>query len=170
MKFIFSTLFFACLAATSFAQEKWYRNPTPAGIFMAGAGPTFLGVSAKAGVFTKGNILLGFNGELHELLSSRREAGVFGRKYLNSNRLSFFVQAGVAYGRFQIWDFAALDIDKPNTETPELHRGVKLNGSLGGEIRISRMVSIEGEAGYGRIFNANWWAPSIRSAINIRLK
>lgn len=114
-------------------------------------------------------MLTGVSGELHELFSSRREAGFFGRKYLNSNRLSFFAQGTTAYGRFQIWDMD-FDIDSPNDERHELHRGIKLTGSLGGEIRLSKMVSIEGEAGYGRIFGANWWAPSIKSAINVRLK
>ena len=132
-----------------------------------GAGPTFLGLSAKVGVFAGRNLLLGVNGERHELFSSRREAGVFARKYLNRNRLSFFVQGAAAYGRFQLWNW---DIDRPSDERHELHHGVKLTGSLGGEIRFSKMISIEGEAGYGKIFGAGWWAPSIKSAINIRLR
>ncbi len=165
--FTIVSLLLTGFATASKAQDAWYRENTPPRTFLIGAGPTFFGLNAKAGYFLKYNILIGASGELHELFSSRREAGVFGRKYLNSNRLSFFVQAGAAYGKYQAW--GNWDIDNPEPSNPELYRSMKLNATAGGEIRFSKMVSIEGEAGYGRILNTNWWAPSIKSSINIRL-
>lgn len=162
--FTVASFLLTILPAASKAQDTWYRENTPPHTFLVGAGPTFFGLNAKAGYFLKHNILVGANSELHELFSSRREAGVFGRKYLNSNRLSFFVQAGAAYGKYQAWNW---NIDNP--EPSKLYRSVKLNVMAGGEIRFSKMVSVEGEAGYGRILNTNWWAPSIKSSINIRL-
>jgi hypothetical protein len=130
---------------------------------MIGAGPTFFGVNAKGGVFLKKHFMLGASLELHELLSSRKEAGLFLRKYVNSNRISFFAQAGTSYGSFQEWD---LDMDSPST--PAVYKRLKLNGGAGAEIRITPLISLEGEVGIGRIMNTNWWAPSIRSSINFR--
>lgn len=151
---------------SSFAQEmKWYNLPTAPKTLMVGAGPTFFGANLKGGVFVPKHFLLGASMELHEFLSSRKEAGLFVRKYVNINRFSVFLQAGSSYGTFQAWDF---DIDNETPGTSPLYRSWKLNGVAGAEIRISPLISIEGEIGIGRIRNVDWWAPSIRSSVNFR--
>jgi hypothetical protein len=153
---------------SSSAQEtKWYNLPTAPKTLMVGAGPTFFGANFKGGIFLKKHLLLGASMEVHELLSSRKEAGVYLRKYVNSNRLSFFIQAGPSYGSFQAWDIH-MDIDNEAPGSPPLYHRLKLNGVAGAEIRITPLISIEGEMGIGRIMNTDWWAPSIRSSINFR--
>ena len=74
-------------------------------ILLFGAGPTIFGANLKGGIFLKNHFLVGGTMEVHELFSSRKEAGLFARKYINSNRFSVFVQAGPSYGSFQEWDF-----------------------------------------------------------------
>ncbi|WP_057936399.1 hypothetical protein [Algoriphagus resistens] len=124
-----------------------------------------MGGTAKAGVFLKNNILVGASVEVHDLFSMRKEAGLFARKYINSNRFMVYIQPGLSYGTFKSNNF---DIDA-STENQEL-TALKLNFSAGSEIRISEMISFEGEAGIGRVMSANWWAPSIRTSINFRIK
>ncbi|MDQ6482140.1 hypothetical protein [Dyadobacter sp. LHD-138] len=168
MKKYILTSFFCILIfpQSSSAQEtKWYNLPTALKTQMIGVGPTFFGVNLKGGIFLKKHFLLGASMEAHELFSSRKEAGVFLRKYVNSNRLSFFIQAGASYGSFQAWD---LDMDNETPGTPPLYYRPKMNGVAGAEIRITPLISIEGEVGIGRIMNTDWWAPSIRSSINFR--
>ena len=46
---------------------------------MLGAGPSYVGGTAKAGVFLNHNIVVGASAEVHDLLSSRKEAGLFAR-------------------------------------------------------------------------------------------
>lgn len=168
MKKYILTSFFCSLIffQNSSAQEtKWYNLPTAPKTVMVGAGPTFFGANLKGGIFLKKHFLSGASMEVHELLSSRKEAGVFLRKYVNSNRFSFFIQAGPSYGSFQAWD---LDMDNETPGRPPLYHRLKLNGVAGAEIRITPEISIEGEVGIGRIMNTDWWAPSIRSSINFR--
>jgi hypothetical protein len=165
--FIFTLLSFALGIGISLGQREWFREPTPKGTFTVGAGPTFLGLDVKVGGFLTPTVLVGLNGEIHEMLSSRREIGLFARKYVNTGRFSLFVQTGPAYGRFQAW--GGWNIDSPPEPTPQLYKAVKLNGMLGGEIRFSRMLSMEASGGVGFIARANWWAPSLKSALNIRL-
>ena len=153
------------LKINAFAQKnEAYKVNTPANTFLVGGGFSFFGLNAKAGMFAGHNILLGINVETHELLSTRKEAGVVGRKYINKNRLSFFAQMGVSYGSFKVWD---LDIDNEKPDS-ELYRTFKINSGLGGEIRLTPKISIEGEAGIGKITNGGWWAPSLRSSVNYR--
>jgi hypothetical protein len=169
MKKYILTSFFCILILfqSSFAQEaKWFNLPTVPKTLMLGAGPTFLGVNVKGGMFLKKHFLVGASVEVHELLSSRKEVGLFARKYLNSNRFSVFVQAGPSYGTFKERDF---DMDNETPGPTPIYRGLKLNAAAGAEIRITPMISIEGELGIGRIMNTNWWAPSIRSSVNFRL-
>jgi hypothetical protein len=151
--------------SSSAQQTSWYNLPTAPKTLMAGAGPTFFGANLKGGIFLKKHFLLGGSMEVHELFSSRKEAGFFMRKYVNSNRLSFFIQAGPSYGSFQMWD---MDIDNEWPGTPPLYHRWKLNGVAGAEIRITPLISIEGEIGIGRIMHTDWWAPSIRSSVNFR--
>lgn len=161
----FCTLIF--FQSSSAQETKWYNLPTAPKTLIIGAGPTFFGANLKGGVFLNKHFLLGGSIEVHELLSSRKEAGVYLRKYVNSNRLSFFIQAGPSYGSFQAWDIH-MDIDNETHVTPPLYHRLKLNGVAGAEIRITPLISIEGEVGIGRIMNTDWWAPSIRSSINFR--
>ena len=163
--FLFLTLL--VLSSTSFAQQKdntLYRENTPTNTFLVGGGFSFFGLNAKSGIFVGNNLLLGINGETHNLLSTRKEVGIFGRKYINKNRLSFFAEMGASYGSFQIWD---LDIDHEKPDT-EFYKELKLNGGLGAEIRLTPKISIEGAAGMGKIMNGGWWAPSLRSSVNYR--
>lgn len=162
-------LLFSFLGFQSQAQDnEWWKQKSPSGTFVIGAGPNFIGLNAKAGLFLKNNFMLGVNSEVHHFLSTRKEVGVFGRKYLNTNRLSFFVQSGVAYGRFEEW--GSFDLDTPPAERKERMEvsGLKINGSGGGEIKLSRRFGLEGEIGIGKILNTQWWAPSIRGSLNYR--
>ncbi|MCD8540918.1 MAG: hypothetical protein LRY55_14995 [Leadbetterella sp.] len=175
MNKVIKTVLTACLSvlmgAPLNAQDKsWLKESTPSGTFLIGAGPNFLGFNAKAGTFLKKGVLIGVNAEVHHFLSTRKEAGVFARKYLNSNRVSFFLQGGVGYGNFEVWNFG-FDIDKPpvEREEPYHYRELKLNVTGGGEIKLSRRFGLEGEAGYGKILNSSWWAPSIRASLNYRI-
>jgi hypothetical protein len=166
-KYILILFFYILIFSQSIsAQEtKWYNLPTTPKTLIIGAGPTFFGANLKGGIFLKNHFLVGGTMEVHELFSSRKEAGLFARKYINSNRFSVFVQAGPSYGSFQEWDF---DIDNKTPGPTPLYRRLKLNGVAGAEIRITPLISIEGELGIGRIMNTNWWAPSIRSSVNFR--
>lgn len=153
------------------AQDKsWLKESTPSGTFLIGGGLNFLGFNAKTGVFLKKDVMVGLEGEVHHFLSTRKEAAVFARKYLNRNRLSFFVQGGVAYGTFELWNFD-FDIDTPPAEEKpkSFYKELKLNAAAGGEIKLNRRFSLEGAVGCGKILNSDWWAPSIRTSLNYRI-
>jgi hypothetical protein len=166
-KYILILFFYILIFSQSISDQetKWYNLPTTPKTLIIGAGPTFFGANLKGGIFLKNHFLIGATMEVHELFSSRKEAGLFARKYINSNRFSVFVQSGPSYGSFQEWDF---DIDNKTPGPTPLYRRLKLNGVAGAEIRITPLISIEGELGIGRIMNTNWWAPSIRSSVNFR--
>lgn len=76
----------------SFSHSSlWNRQATQKGTFMVGADPTYAGGTAKAGVFLKNNILVGASAEVHDLFAMRKEAGLFARKYINSNRFMVYI-------------------------------------------------------------------------------
>ena len=135
------------------------------GKWLVGAGPTFFGVTAKAGKFVANRVWVGVEGEAHALLSDRLEAGVFGRYYLWHGLINGFSEVGVSYGRFQGWSF---DIDNEFPD-PVLYRSVKLNAALGMECPMSRRVSVEGVAKIGRLTKVNWLQPSLQGSVNIYL-
>lgn len=161
------TVLILLVVSTGYAQtEPWYKLPTEHGTVVVGAGPTYVGGTAKAGIFLKQNRVLGISAEFHNLLSTRKEVGIFGRQYLNSNRFSAYLQPGISYGTFESWN---LNIDDFTEE--QKYTTVKLNFSLGGEIRLSKMISLEGEAGIGKLIGVDHgWVPSVRSSLNIRFK
>ena len=136
------------------------------GKWLVGAGPTFIGATAKAGKFVANRVWVGIQGEGHAAFSDRLEAGVFGRYYLWHGLLNGFSEVGVSYGRFQAWDF---DFDNERPGSPELYRSVKLNAALGMECPMSRRVSVEGVAKLGRLTKANWLQPSLQGSVNIYL-
>jgi hypothetical protein len=158
-------LFLITLPLIIHGQENWRKVKTPNKTFILGFGPNYFGLNAKIGVFLGNNSVFGINSELHELLSSRREIGCFGRKYLNNNTISMFIQTGLAFGTFKEWDW---DIDNETPGQPELIKSLKINGILGSEVRLTKNFSLEGELGIGKLLNANWWAPSVRGSLNYR--
>lgn len=136
------------------------------GKWLVGIGPTFLGGTAKAGRFVANRTWLGVQSEVHYLLSTRVETGVFARYYLwNGGVFSGFSEAGVSYGRFQAWN---LNTDGPQI-TPPVYWTPKVNMALGIEIPIGRWVSLEGVAKAGRLIATNWVQPSFQGSINVYL-
>lgn len=168
LKTFFSLVFIAFFSLGSFGQDiSWYKSETPKSTYLVGGGVTFLGFTAKAGVFLNKNFVVGINGEIHRLLSDRNEVGVFGRKYINKNRLSFYVQPGLSYGSFTEWDLG--DIHEPNPVKNTKYNTFKINGTGGAELRINQKISVEGDVGVGKILDGGWWAPSIRCSFNVRI-
>lgn len=173
-QYILTTLLFGCLCTYSFGQTsdkaKDWRAISVAqhqkGKWLVGAGPTFIGATAKAGKFVANRVWIGLQGEGHAALSDRLEAGVFARYYLlHGGRISSFSEVGVSYGRFQVWSF---DIDNEFPD-PVLYRSVKLNAALGLECALSRRVSLESVAKVGRLTKANWFQPSFQGSVNVYL-
>lgn len=130
----------------------------------------FLGINAHVGIFLKHNILVGINGEKHDLFTKRKEAGIFARKYLNANQVTFYLQSGLAYGSFEEIDFWLSRDELGNKREPLFLQEFKINMTAGGEIRLSKLFSLGGEIGTGKIMNSTWWAPSVRSSLNFRIK
>jgi len=136
------------------------------GKWLIGAGPTLIGVTAKAGRFIANRTWLGIEAESHSLLSYRQEAGVFARYYLwNGSFISGFSEIGVSYGHFQGWNW---DFDKIEPPQP-LYRSAKLNAAFGLECPIGRRLSLEGVAKFGRLTQVNWIQPSVQGSINLYL-
>ncbi len=135
------------------------------GNWLVGAGPTFLGVTAKAGRFVANRTWVGVQSEWNDFLSFRREAGAFARYYLwNGGGLSGFSEAGVSYGRFQAYNF---NIDDPSPDA--IYQTAKLNVAFGLECALSRRVTLEGVAKAGRLTVTNWIQPSLQGSINVYL-
>lgn len=177
MRLSIRALFVFCIALLmsvplSAQDHKWYKESTAPGTILLGAGPTFVGLNAQAGVFLKHNILVGVNGETHDFFTRRREAGVFAKKYLNKDQLTFYLQGGVTYGTFEEvnWNIDGLRDELGNKREPLSYQDFKLNMTAGGELRFSKLFSISGEFGTGKIMNSTWWAPSVRSSLNFRIK
>lgn len=175
-RYLLTVLLLGFLGTCGFGQDSIDTGPKDwraisvvqhqKGKWLAGAGPTFFGATAKAGRFVANRTWVGVEGEAHALLSDRLEAGVFARYYLlHGGRISSFSEAGVSYGRFQGWSF---DIDNEFPD-PELYRSVKLNAALGLECSLSRRVSLEGVAKVGRLVKANWFQPSFQGSVNVYL-
>lgn len=133
--------------------------------WLVGAGPTYFGVTAKAGRFIANRWWAGAEVELHELLSSRQEVGLFTRYYTGERMISGFIGGGVSYGHFQAWDW---DFDNV-LPTPPLYRSTKLNALVGLEVRLTKRVSLEGVAKAGRLTNAAWIQPSFQGSVNYYL-
>jgi len=130
--------------------------------WLVGAGATYFGLTAKGGRFVANRWWVGAEIELHELLSSRQEIGLFTRYYTGERMINGFIGGGLSYGHFQTWNW---DID--NFEpAPPLYRSVKLNALLGLEIRVAKRFSIEGVVKAGRLTKVNWIQPSIQGSIN----
>lgn len=135
------------------------------GTWLVGAGPTVFGATAKIGHFINDRFWLGVEAEVHQLNSDRREAGLFGRYYLWSGRLSGFTELGVSYGRFQKWDYDI--IDKVNTNP--IYNTAKLNGALGIEYTLGRRIAVEAVGKAGKLINTDWIQPSFQLSLNVYL-
>ena len=174
-RYILTTFLFGCLCTYSFGQtgseaKKWRAISVvqhQQGKWLIGAGPTFIGATAKAGKFVANRVWIGIQGEGHAAFSDRLETGVFARYYLlHGGRISSFSEIGVSYGRFQGWDF---DFDNEIPGSPELYRSIKLNAAIGLECALSRRVSLEAVTKVGRLTKANWFQPSFQGSLNVYL-
>lgn len=175
-QYLMSAFLLCCLSTFSFGQtgtkvkvSDWRAVSVAQhqkGKWLIGAGPTLVGVTAKAGRFVANRTWVGIEGEGHAFLSDRLEAGVFARYYLWHGLLPGFSEVGVSYGRFQVWDW---DFDNETPGSPELYRSVKLNAAFGMECPLSRRVSLEGVAKVGRLTKTNWFQPSFQGSVNVYL-
>ena len=129
---------------------------------LVGGGLTMLGLTAKAGGFVGKRWWVGAEGELHNLLSTRREIGLFTRYYTGERLFNAFIGAGASYGRFQAWNW---DFDRV-LPTPPVHHSTKLNALIGLELRISKRFSVEGVAKAGQLTTTNWLQPSFQGSVN----
>lgn len=173
--YILTVILLGCLFTSGFGQtdanaeaDQWRAISVAQhqkGKWLVGAGPTLFGATVKAGRFIANRTWVGVEGEGHALLSSRLEAGIFGRYYLWHGLLNGFSEVGVSYGRFQGWSF---DIDNEFPDPP-LYRSVKLNVAFGFECPVSRRVALEGVAKVGRLTKTNWLQPSLQGSVNIYL-
>ncbi|RCR68562.1 hypothetical protein [Larkinella punicea] len=170
-----------CLFSFSGQAQKhleWAGKPNPAwkaevvsqhqkGSWLTGAGLTVLGTTAKVGYFAANRWWIGAEGELHNLLSTRLEGGLFARYYLwNGSLLSGFALGGVSYGRFQGWDW---DIDFETPGSPTRYSSTKLNAGLGLEMTLSRRLALEGVGKVGKLTDAGWFQPSVQLSLNVYL-
>lgn len=136
------------------------------GKWLLGAGPTFLGVTAKAGHFIANRTWLGVEGENHSFFSDRQEAGVFARYYLwNGGLLSGFSAVGVSYGRFQVWEW---DFDN-EYPSPPVYYSAKYSVAIGLEYALGRRMSFEGVGKLGKLTEADWVQPSLQWSVNLYL-
>lgn len=175
-KYLMMSALLCCLSAHSFGQlgakikvDDWKAVQSSLhqqNKWLIGAGPTLLGVTAKAGRFIANRTWVGVQGEVHALLSDRREVGVFARYYLwNGGLLSGFSEVGVSYGRFQVWEW---DFDNEYPDPP-LYRSPKVSAAFGIEYPLGRIVSLEGVAKFGKLTDVNWVQPSLQGSVNIYL-
>jgi hypothetical protein len=175
-KYLLMTAFCCSFWSFSFAQigakvkvDDWKAVQTAQhqqGKWLVGAGPTLLGVTAKAGRFVANRTWLGAQGEVHALFSNRREVGLFARYYLwNGGVLSGFSEVGVSYGHFQEQNLTFF------SEGPihPIYKSAKLNAAFGLEYPLGRIVSLEGVAKFGKLTDANWVQPSLQGSVNIYL-
>jgi hypothetical protein len=130
--------------------------------WLVGAGATYFGLTAKGGRFFADRWWVGAEMELHELLSSRQEVGLFTRYYTGERKINGFIGGGLSYGHFQTWNW---DIDNFEPDPP-LYRSVKLNALVGLEIRVAKRFSLEGVLKGGRLTKVNWIQPSLQGSIN----
>ncbi|NEU70327.1 hypothetical protein [Spirosoma agri] len=99
---------------------------------------------------------LGVEGEIHSLLTERREAGLFGRYYLWNGGFVGFTEVGLSYGRFQQRSiFADPPLDYP------LYRTTKLSAAFGLAYLVGRRVSLEGVFKVGKASGTDWIQPSL---------
>ncbi len=109
-------LLFIILSATlgkAQTETKSLEEPSsfhPKDTWLVGAGATYLGLTAKGGMFAADQLWLGAEAEITNFLSKRREAGLFSRYYVGKGMMQGFVGAGVSYGYFR---FGSWDIDNP---------------------------------------------------------
>lgn len=175
-RYVLTALLVGCLCTRGFGQigstksaEEWRAVSVAQhqkGKWLVGAGPTFIGATAKAGKFVANRVWAGVQIEGHTAFSDRLEAGVFGRYYLWHGLLNGFSEVGVSYGRFQKWD---LDFDNERPDSPELYRSVKFNAAFGMECPLSRRVSVEGVAKVGQLAKTNWLQLSVQGSVNVYL-
>ncbi len=173
MKIIYTSLLIMLSATLSQAQTETESPASskeklssfhPKGSWLLGAGATFLGLTAKGGVFAADQLWLGVEVERHKLFSTRQEIGFVPRYYVGKSRMHGFAGAGVSYGYFRTdsWDF-------DNPRPPKIYHSVKLNTLAGAEVHLTRRISIEGVAKMGWLTEASGWLPSVQGSINVLL-
>lgn len=174
IKTVLSACVFSLINLQLSAQDRFNNSPGSA-LIGVGWNVGTMGANVKAGKFLKNNFLVGVNGEiLHEIslkpnLQIKKEAGLFARKYINTHPLSFYLQGGVAYGRFEDSGDLDFNIDNPEREENKVYNRLKLNASMGAELRLSKWLSLEGEWMQGKILNSPWWTQSIKTSLNYRI-
>lgn len=161
---LFSTTPFVCMSQDLVKlSQKTMPIAYQKGRFMGGVGATFFGLTAKAGGFVQNRLWIGAEGELHEFLSSRKEAGLFARYYPWNGQLTTFVETGISYGQFGYWNF---DIDNEYPD-PWGGKSAKVNVGMGIEYRINNRFGIEILAKVGKLTATNWIQPSFQGSVNI---
>lgn len=60
-------------------------------------------VNMKVGWAVQENTIAGIFLEHHSLFTRSSEIGIFGRKYMNSKRFTFYLQGGVSAGHYDTW-------------------------------------------------------------------
>jgi hypothetical protein len=147
------------------SRTRWAAQQR-AGTWLVGSGVTFVGLTAKGGRFLSDRWWVGGEAEVHHLLSTRHEAGLFARRYqFWDSWLSSFIGAGASYGRFEEWD---MDMDNVRPDPP-VYRTAKLNLLAGFEFHFSERVSLELAAKVGRLGAVNWLQPSFQASANLTL-
>ena len=149
---------------TEFPIKEKVNSFHPEGSWLLGAGATYLGLTAKGGVFAADQLWVGAEAEKHNFLSERREVGLASRYYVGKGRMHGFLGTGVSYGYFK---FDSWVID--NYEQPKTYHSIKLNTLAGAEIHLTRHISIEGVAKMGWLTEASGYLPSVQGSINVLL-
>ena len=136
----------------------------PKGTWLLGVGATYIGLTAKGGAFATNRLWVGAEAEIHDLLTERREVGLFTRYYAGKGKAHLFVGTGVSYGAFKEFSW---DID--DYTPPQTYHSVKLNALAGLEIHLNRRLSIEGVAKVGWLTQASGFLPSVQGSVNVLL-
>ncbi len=121
------------------------------GDFMLEAGslPPFI-VNIKGGYAIQENAVAGIFMEHHSLFTTSEEIGVFGRKYMNSKRFTFYFHGGISAGRYNSWLWGDEDLLlRGRTDTDDKYKALKYVGGGGISFRLNETFSVGHEATLG---------------------
>lgn len=111
--------------------------------------PPFM-LNIKGGYAIKENAVAGIFLEHHALFTNSEEIGIFGRKYMNSKRFTFYFHGGISAGRYDSWLWGDEDLlFRGRLDTDEKYKALKYVGGGGISFRLNETLSFGNEATLG---------------------
>jgi|GEM_PF-2291304 len=134
----------------------------------AGALPPFM-FNLKAGYALKENAVAGIFVEHHTLFTESDEIGIFGRKYMNNKRFTFYFHGGISAGRFDPWLWGDEDLLLRGRENSDIqYKAMKFIGGGGINFRLNETLSFGNEATLGISNYKGNVFPSLLFTVNYR--